>query len=139
VHASPLARLAGRSVELRGAVAGEPQAGTLGWRTSIAVSEVEPGLPGWPSVLRVHGSVWAEGRGAPPRLDVGDRVVVTGLLARPAGSFGEYLRHRGYPAELSVSTLHREGPPSGPVVRAADRLRRALRDSLARGLPARAA
>src|SRR5207244_13215201 len=66
---------------------------------------------------------------------VGYRVVVTGRLARPAGSCGEYLRHRGYAAELSVSTLHQEGPASGPVLRAADHLRGALRDSLGRVFP----
>src|SRR5205823_6227739 len=101
VASSPLARLAGRSVELRGTVASEPRRGALGWTASIAVAEVEPELPGWPAVLGVHGSVWADGRGPPPRLDVGDRVVVTGLLELPPGPFGAFLRQRGYPAELS--------------------------------------
>jgi competence protein ComEC len=139
LDASPLARLAGRTVELRGAIAGEPRAGALGWEAPIAVAEVEPGRRGWPQVLAVHGSVWAEGRGSPPRVDVGDRLVVTGLLERPGGSFGEYLRHRGYPAELSVSTLRIEGPPSGPLLRAADRLRAALRGSFGRVFPDREA
>jgi hypothetical protein len=76
-------------------------------------------MRGWPDVLAVHGSVWAEGRGAPPHLDVGDRVVVTGLLERPAGTFGAFLRHRGYPVELSVSAIRFQGPPAGPLATAA--------------------
>jgi competence protein ComEC len=139
VDASPLARLAGRSVELSGAIATEPRGGALGWTASIAVAEVEPGAPGWPAVLEAHGTVWADGRGPPPHLDVGDRVVLTGLLERPGGSFGEFLRQRGYPAELSVGTIRRTGPPASPIVRAADRLRAALRGSFARVFPPREA
>jgi competence protein ComEC len=139
VASSPLSRLAGRSVELRGAIATEPHTGALGWTASIAVAEVEPEVRGWPPAIAVHGSVWAEGRGPPPRLDVGERVVATGLLDHPGGPFGEYLRQRGYPAELSVSTVRSEGDPSSPVVRAADRLRAALRDSFARVFPRREA
>jgi competence protein ComEC len=139
LDASPLAKLAGRSVEVLGTVGDEPRAGTLGWEASIAVAQLEPGARGWPTVLAVHGSVWAEGRGAPPRLDVGDKVVVTGLLERPAGSFGAFLSHRGYPAELSVTTIRLVGPPGGPLLRAADHLRSALRDSFARVFPPREA
>lgn len=139
LDASPLAKLAGRSVELLGTVGDEPRAGALGWEASIAVSQVEPGARGWSSVVAVHGSVWAEGRGEPPRLDVGDRVVVTGLLERPAGSFGTFLRHRGYPAELSVSTIRFQSGPAGPLIRAAERLRHALRDSFGRVFPPREA
>jgi competence protein ComEC len=139
VASSPLARLSGRSVELTGTIATEPRDGALGWTASIAVAQVEPELHGWPVVLTVHGSVWAEGRGRPPPLDVGDRVVVTGLLERPRGSFGQFLRERGYPAELSVSTMRYRGAPTSPVVRAADRLRAALRGSLSRVFPPREA
>ena len=64
---------------------------------------------------------------------------MTGLLERPGGSFGQFLRQRGYPAELAVSTLRYVAPPAGPLLRAADRLRAALRASLSRVFPPREA
>ena len=139
VQSSPVARLAGRSVEAVGEVGTDPQAGALGWTASIRIGRVVSGMPGWPAAIAVHDTVWAEGRGPPPRLAVGDRVAITGLFEAPTGSFGEYLRHRGYAAELSVSTLRVVGPPPSPLLRGADALRTALTASLARVFPAREA
>lgn len=139
VASSPIARLAGRSVEAVGDVATDPQQGSIGWTASMTISRVMPGLRGWPSAITVHDTVWAEGRGPPPRLWVGDRVDVSGLLQSPDGSFGDYLRHRGYAGELSVSTLRVVGPPSSPVFRVADAVRAALTTSLARVFPPREA
>jgi competence protein ComEC len=136
---SPLVRLAGRSVEAVGAIGTDPQPGALGWTASLQIARVAPGLPGWATAIAVQDAVWAEGRGPPPRLAVGDRVAVEGTLRSPTGSFGEYLRHRGYAAELSVSTLRVVGPPSSPLVRAADGLRAALTRSFARVFPPREA
>jgi competence protein ComEC len=139
VSASPLARLAGRSVELTGTMTTDPVSGPLGWTATIDVATVAPGLAGWPDEVAVHDPVWAEGRGPPPRLEAGDRVAAAGLLEEPGGSFGLYLRHRGYPAELSLSYVHFAGRPVNPLMRGADALRGALRASLARVFPAREA
>ena len=139
IASSPVARLDGRSVEAFGTVATDPQAGALGWTASIQVVRVLPGRPGWPTAFAVHEAVWAEGRGRPPRLAVGDRIAVSGLLQAPTGSFGDYLRHRGYAAELSVSTLRLVGPPASLLLRSADGLRAALTRSFARVFPPREA
>ena len=139
VASSPVARLAGRSVEAVGELGTDPQQGTLGWTASVRIARVLPGMPGWPAAIAVHDTVWAEGRGPPPRLDVGDRIAVSGLLRAPKGSFGDYLRHRGYAAELSVSTVRMLGPPSSLLLRSADALRAALTSSLARVFPPREA
>src|SRR5438552_19001 len=139
VAGSPLARLAGRSVELWGSLAGDPAPGTLGWTVPVQVDEVFPSTPGWPAAVRVHDPVWAEGRGSPPHLRAGDRVALTGLLERAGGSFGAYLRHRGFAATFSTSQVRLRGPPTNPLLRAADAVRAALRSSLQRVFPAREA
>src|SRR5437879_913441 len=46
VSASPLARLAGRSVEMAGTIATDPVAGPLGWTATIDVATIAPGLAG---------------------------------------------------------------------------------------------
>jgi competence protein ComEC len=135
LRASPLYRLAGRSVLVRGSLDGDPAPGSLGWTVPLNVERLEPSTPGWPVELRVHDPVWMEGRGPPPRMRAGDRVEVAGLLDRPAGDFGRYLMHRGDAAALSASTVRYLGPPSGPVVRFAEALRGALRSSLRRVFP----
>ena len=139
VASSPVARLAGRSVEALGELATDPAEGALGWTASVRITRVMPGLRGWPAAIVVHDTVWAEGRGPPPRLDIGDRLAVSGELRAPRGSFGDYLRHRGYAAELSVSTLRQVGPPSSLLLRSADQLRAALTVSLGRVFPPREA
>ena len=139
LHASPIARLDGRSVEIVGALSADPQPGSLGWTVTANVSRLRPDTPGWPAEVAVHDAVWAEGRGRPPELDAGDRVAMTGLLRMPAGAFGDYLRHRGYAGELSVGTLRLLGPPTNPMLVAADALRGALTTSLGRVFPAREA
>ncbi len=135
LSASPLHRLTGRSVEVRGALAGDPAPGSLGWTAPLNVELLQPDTPGWPRDLRVHDPVWMEGRGPPPRLRAGDRVQVGGLLESPPGDFGRYLTHRGFAASLAASTVRYLGPPSGPVVRAAEGLRSAFRGSLQRVFP----
>src|SRR5205814_6516868 len=65
-------------------------------------------------------------------LEAGDRLSVTGTLERPRGSFGAYLRHRGYPASLLIDAVRRTAGPSNPVMRAAGALRSVLRTSLER-------
>jgi competence protein ComEC len=137
--ASPLVRLNGRSVEVWGTLASDPEPGTLGWTASVQVGVIFPSTTGWPASIAVHDSVWAEGRGRPPPLRAGDRVALGGLLDQPPGSFGEYLRRRGYAGAFSVSQIHFRGPPTSPLLRSADAVRDALRTSLQRVFPAREA
>ncbi len=139
LRSSPLYVAAGRSIVVRGALDGDPSPGGLGWTVPLNVELVVPEPGGEAGGTRVHDPVWMEGRGPPPHLHSGDRVEVDGLLELPGGEFGRYLLHRGYAAALSASTLRRLGPPSGPVVRAAETLRRAFRASLQRVFPSKEA
>src|SRR6266568_1014829 len=73
VAASPLALLAGRSVQVSGTLGDAPQAGHLGWTASMRVDVLAPFAPGWPDRVRLHDPVWLEGHGAPPRVAGGGR------------------------------------------------------------------
>jgi competence protein ComEC len=136
---SPLALLAGRSVTVRGAIESEPVPGAFGWTASIAAESVWPTSPGPGAAVAVGDRVWVQGRGPRPPLAPGDRVEVDGTLVPLRGDFGMYLRHRGYPATLSVVRVRRRGPPSMPWMRAAQGVRSALRGSLERLFPDRQA
>jgi competence protein ComEC len=139
IEASPLSILSGRSVQIHGSLGADPEPGALGWTVAVNVEVLWPTTEGWPEQVAVHDPVWTEGRGRPPPLHAGDRVEVAGLLDQPSGDFGTYLRHRGYAAALSASTFRYLGPPSSPVVRAAEAVRRAFRGSLQRVFPPREA
>jgi len=136
---SPLVRLSGRSVEVWGTLAGDPKPGPLGWSAPIDVEVVFPSTPGWPAAVRVGDPVWGEGRGRPPPLQAGDRVAGSGLLQQPKGPFGDYVRHRGFAGAFSASQIRFRGPPTNPLLRAADAVRGALRSSLRRVFPPREA
>ena len=139
VQGSALARLRGRTVEMWATLSSDPSAGTLGWTATLQVQAVFASTPGSSSGLAVSGRVWAEGHGPPPRLDAGERVWVEGLLEDARGSFGVYLRHRGYAGTMSVAELRPRGPPTNPLLRAADSLRSALARSLRAVFPSREA
>jgi competence protein ComEC len=134
VRASPTARLVGRPVKVVGTVASVPAAGTFGW-TGAMRSQLILLDPGSSSGIRSAEAVWLEGRGPPPRLPVGERITVDGVIKRPRGSFGLFLRRRGYVATLAVDVVTDRGPPRNPFVLAAYALRRTLRSSLARVFP----
>jgi competence protein ComEC len=140
VRASPLAALAGRSVTVLGSIESPPARGMFGWTASMRVEFVIPRAPSAPAAaIRLSDPVWLEGHGLPPNLRPGDRVAVDGTLAQLRGSFGAYLRHRGYPAVLSADRLHDRGPPRSFLRRAANRVRGAFGQSLQRVFPRREA
>lgn len=89
--------------------------------------------------LRSVGSLWLQGRGSRPDLPAGEQIVVEGTVRRLRGSFGAYLRRRGYAAVLDVDSLENIGPPRNPVIRLANSVRGSLRRSLAPILPPREA
>ena len=134
VRSSPIATLTGRAVKVSGEIASSPEQGTFGWtgamRTEMVMLQAAPS-----SRVRSSNTVWLEGRGRPPRLPPGEQVIVEGTLQRLRGSFGEYLRRRGYAATLAVDAQLDRGPPGNPFVRLANSLRTSLRRSLARVFP----
>jgi competence protein ComEC len=134
VQGSPIARLVGRPVKVVGTLASIPAAGTFGW-TGAMRSELIHLDPGSSSGIRSGEALWLEGRGPPPRLPVGERIMVDGAIKRRRGSFGSFLRRRGYVATLAVDVVTDRGPPRNPFVMAANSLRRTLRSSLARVFP----
>jgi competence protein ComEC len=83
--------------------------------------------------------VWLEGRGPAPELPLGQQVEADGEVKPLRGSFGSYLRRRGYAARLEVDAIRDLGPPRNPFRRVANSIRRALRRSLYRVLPAKEA
>jgi competence protein ComEC len=135
VRESPLARLVGRAVVLQGVIASVPEAGNFGWTTSMRAEVVVPDATDPTRGVKVHESLWVEGRGPAPQLEPGDRVAVTGLLEALRGDFGTYLRHRGYPATLFAEDIEARGRAGGPFERAARGLRGTLGRSLLRVLP----
>ena len=137
VRSSPLALLAGRDVTAWGQMSSDPQQQALGWTASLRVDTLFPSSARWPGAVRLHDELWLEGHGSPPRVGAGDRVAVQGSLSRLHGDFGRYLGHRGYPATCFVDSISSRGPPTNPLMRAADGLRSALRNSLARVFPSR--
>jgi competence protein ComEC len=136
---SPLAALAGRTVEVWGTLDGEPRPGTFGWTASVRTELVLSSWPGRPVALGAHDPLWLQGRGPAPKLSPGVRVWLKGTLVALRDEFGAHLRRRGYPATLSVATIHERGPPTSLVIRAAHSIRSRLRGSLARLFPEREA
>jgi competence protein ComEC len=134
VRASPVAELIGRSVRLIGVIASSPQPGTFGWTGAMRSESVVRRIAGAP-VMRAGATVWLEGRQGAPELPEGERVEVEGIVERLHGSFGRYLRQRGYAAMVQVDYLTDAGPPRNPFVRLANALRRSLRRSLASVFP----
>ncbi|HEY1330592.1 MAG TPA: DNA internalization-related competence protein ComEC/Rec2 [Actinomycetota bacterium] len=139
VRHSRLAATLGRTVEARGTLASQPEAGALGWTATLRIASLIERTDAGEREVSATGAIWAEGRGPPPDIAVGSQVVVEGLLESVPGSFGTYLRHRGYAGALSVASLHAGGPPANPFLRAADAMRASLARSLARVFPAREA
>ena len=140
VRASPLAALAGRPVTVFGSVESLPASGMLGWTTTMRAEYVIPrAVTGPTAAIQLSDPVWVEGHGVAPNLHPGDRVAVDGTLAGLRGSFGAYLRHRGFPAVLSADRLHDRGPPTSFLRRLANRVRGAFSQSLQRVLPRREA
>jgi competence protein ComEC len=137
IEASPLASLVGRSVRVQGVVSSTPESGALGWTASIRAEVVFPGAADWSAAVEVRDSLWVEGRGRPPPFEAGDRILVRGPLHGLRGSFGEYLRHRGYPASMFAEHMDEIGRAAGLLQRSAEGLRTALRRSLGRVFPAR--
>ena len=141
-RASPLVALAdqGRSVDVEGALATDPQSGPYGWSAILRVGDVRLGPPRRPGpAISAPGTLWIEGRGALPALAAGDRLRAEGIVAVPQGTFGAYLRGRGIAGTLTVGAIASRGPPSNPLLRAAGVVRAALRRSLVRALPSREA
>jgi competence protein ComEC len=140
VRASPLAALAERSVTVLGSIESPPARGMFGWTASMRVEFVIPRAPSAPAAaIRLSDPVWLEGHGLPPNLRPGDRVAVDGTLAQLRGSFGAYLRHRGYPAVLLADRFPDRGPPTSVLRRAANGVRGAFGQSLQRVFPRREA
>jgi competence protein ComEC len=137
VRASPIARMAGRSAVLEGALSTDPLRSGLGWSASLSVAFLAVSVPGVAPPIPARAEVWIEGRGAAPPLQAGDRIRATGTLAPLKGPFGEYLRHRGYAATFSTGHVISRGPPGNPLMRAADIVRGALHSSVSRVLPSR--
>jgi competence protein ComEC len=134
VRASPVAELVGRPVRLIGVIASSPQPGTFGWTGAMRAESVARRIEGAP-VMRAGSTVWLEGRERAPELPEGERVEVEGIVERLHGSFGRYLRQRGYAAMVEVDHVTEAGPPRNPFVRVANALRRSLRRSLAGVFP----
>lgn len=134
VRSSPVAALAGRVVKASGSIAESPEQGVFGWtgalRTQVVLPRVVPS-----SGVRSRSLVWLDGRGRPPSLPWGEQVEVEGTVTSLRGSFGSYLRRRGYAAALEVDAIVDRGPPTNPLRRAANSLRRSLRRSLSRIFP----
>ena len=132
VRGSPLARLAGHLVKVDGTLLTDPEAGLVGWTASLRSDLVAPTVFTIGGAYRTHDPLWISGRGEPPTVEAGDRVSVVGTLEITGGSFGEYLRHRGYPASVQADDVHLRGPPSNAVMRAAGAVRSTLRSSVDR-------
>jgi competence protein ComEC len=139
VRSSPLVVLDGHLVRVEGTLDGDPEAHATGWSVAVRADAVVPTVFTTAGSFRVRDPIWTSGRGPTPRLSSGERVVLTGTLAAPEGSFGRYLRSRGIPASVSVDEIRRAGPPRNPFLRAATVARNALRASLHRSLPEREA
>lgn len=134
VAGSPLARGAGREVELWGTLADDPRRGKLGWHATLGVTAWQPGRAP-PSSVR--GTVWLQGLGPTPAAVQGDRLSVTGLLSAPRGDFSRFLRQRGIAVSCVVGEVLRLGPTRSRLARAAGAVRGALRRSVERVLPPR--
>ena len=139
VRASPLAALAGRPVIVAGGIESPPASGVFGWTATLRVDLAIPRSSSPSDGVRLADRVWVEGHGPPPVLRLGDRVTVEGVASGLRGSFGAYLRHRGYAAILSAGHLLGRSPPSGLLRRSANGLRSAFGRSLQRVLPRREA
>lgn len=125
LEASTLARRAPGPAEVAGDLRSDPREGPFGWNALVSVAEVR-----WPERAAVRESVWLEGRGEPPRVERGDRIVARGRLSLPVGDFADFLSRQGVAVVLSVDALDRLGPPSSPV----DRAVAATRSTLRRGI-----
>jgi competence protein ComEC len=134
VRSSPVAFLGGRGATVFGAISSIPEEGTFGWTGAIRSKFVFP-VGGPSSGIRASSLVWLEGRGRPPRLPWGQQVEVDGTITALRGSFGSYLRRRGYAATLQVDGIRDRGPPTNPLRRAANSLRSSLRRSVSRIFP----
>jgi ComEC/Rec2-related protein len=134
-RASPLVAAAGRGVHIDGSLASDPEAHGPGWSASLHASSLQPRTGDLAVEWKVHDLLWIEGRGRPPPSARGDRVALDGIPALPEGDFGGYLRHRGYTATVDVDRFIRAGPPSNPLLRAANGLRSAFRSALADVFP----
>ena len=132
VRTSPLARLAGHLVRVEGALLSDPRSGLVGWTASLRADQVTPTVFFMGGAYRLHDPLWISGRGEAPEVEAGDRVVVLGTLEITGGSFGEYLRHRGYAASVQVDDVRLRGPPANPVMRVAGAVRSTLRASVER-------
>jgi competence protein ComEC len=130
VRGSPLVRLAGHMVTVEGTLLSDPKAGLAGWTASLRSDLVTPTVYTIGGAYRLHDPLWLSGRGAVPNVEAGDRVTVDGTLEITGGSFGDYLRHRGYPASIQVDDVRLRGPPSNHVMRAAGAVRSTLRRSV---------
>jgi competence protein ComEC len=136
VDGSVLARLAPEHVATIGSVRGEPRAGTYGWSAIVDVATVE--WTGGRATL--HETVFAEGDGDVPRVARGDRVRVEGLAIAPGpGPFATELRRSGMAVLLRVDSFDRLSPSADPIVRAGQRVRSIIGDSIRSILPAREA
>jgi competence protein ComEC len=138
VRSSPVAALAGRSVRGIGAIAASPERGMFGW-TGAMWTEAVLTKVGRPAAIPAKSLVWLEGAGPPPKLSWGERVEVEGAVKPLKGSFGSYLRRRGYSATLEVDGIRDIGPPPNVFRRLANSVRRSLRRSVSRMLPVRQA
>ena len=137
---SLLLRSGGRAIRVEGTLASDPQGQALGWNATLRIGRAfirDPFAGGRMAVLRLRETLWLDGRGPTPRASAGERVEVTGLVSLPRGEFGSYLRHRGFSGAISADRFEALGPPSGPVMRAANAVRSALRRSARRVLPTR--
>jgi competence protein ComEC len=125
-------------VKVTGVIASRAEEGTFGWTATVR-TETVAGRVGGPDPVRSESTLWLEGRDRSPELPEGERVEFEGVAERLHGSFGTYLRQRGFAAIVEVDAITDRGPPTNPIVRLANALRGALRGSLARVFPRREA
>lgn len=136
LQARALGPLESRYVAFRGTAASDLRAFDWGWALEASIEAVEVDGRSWPVDLRA----WVSGNGDGSSAEAGEHLRGEGRLeSLGSGGFADYLSVRGVEAGIQTSALEvTDGSESLPL-RAANAIRRGLREGLGRALSDRPA